>query len=197
MLAIHWSPVKNTKDILHNGIRKSKRGVFCFPLTGQPNLDKWWANAFRRWRPRTSYNGFVFRIVEDDLPAAFSHWLQGADNKPLTSIRQIKSEFESAIMFRIGERHFGYSLEANIKHRNDYERVGREIVARNPECYLEVLNGDAQFLAYVFEDYQIVLSRSIAPSRIMHIMPSGNDYGRIIARKKKQKAFHSHQIDID
>ena len=125
MLAVHWSPVKNTRDILHNGIRKSKHGVFCFPLTGQPNLDKWWANALRQWRPRTAYNGFVFRVVEDDLPAAFSHWLHGAGDKPLTSIAQIKAEFERTIMFRIGERHFGYSLEADAQHSHEYERAGR------------------------------------------------------------------------
>jgi hypothetical protein len=197
MLAVHWSPVKNTTDILHNGIRKSKSGVFCFPLTGQPSVDKWWANSFRQWRPRTSYNGFVFRITEDDLPAAFSHWLHGSDDKPLTSIAQIKAEFESAIMYRIGERHFGYSLEADVKHGDEYERVGREIVARNPQCYLEALDGDADFLGYVFEDYQIVLSRSISPRRISHIMSGGNDYGRNIARKKKEQAFKSRQFSSD
>ena len=197
MLAVHWSPVKNTKDIVRNGIRKSKRGVFCFPLTGQPNLDKWWAKAFRQWSPRTAYNGFIFRIVEADLPASFSHRLHGADDKPLATIAQIKAEFEQNIMFRIGQRHFGYTLEADVKHSDEYERVGREIVAQNPERYLEVLNGDAKFLEYVFEDYQIVLSHSIAPHRILHIMSGGHDYGRNIARKKKEKAFQSHRAESD
>jgi hypothetical protein len=81
MLAVHWSPVKNTKNILHNGIHKSKGGVYCFPLTGQPSLDKWWANAFRRRRPRTAYNGFVFRIVQSDLPASFWTSPRNADNQ--------------------------------------------------------------------------------------------------------------------
>lgn len=191
MLAVHWSPVKNTKHILRNGIRKSKNGTFCFPLTGQPNVDKWWANAFRQWRPRTAYNGFVFRVTADDLPAAFSHWLHGAEEKPLTSIAQIQAEFEGAILFRIGQRHFGYSLEADRKHGDDYKRVGRELVALNPQLYLEALDGDAEFLRYVFEDYQLVLSRSIAPRRILHVLAGGNDYGRNVARKKKENAFQS------
>lgn len=195
MLAIHWSPVQNTKDILHNGIRKSKRGVFCFPLTGHPNLDKWWVNTFRRWRPRTAYNGFLFRIVEDDLPAAFGHWLHDANAKPMTSIAQIKAEFERSILFRMGERHFGYSLESNVKHGKEYESVGREIVAENRQRYMEVLDSDAQFLEYIFEDYQIVLSRSIARKRILHIMSGGNDFGRNIARLKKAKTFRNQRDD--
>ena len=197
MLAVHWSPVKNTKRILRNGIHKSKNGVFCFPLTGQPNVDKWWANAFRQWRPRTSYNGFVFRVAEEDLPAAFSHWLHSAAEKPLTSIAQIQAEFESAILFRIGQRHFGYSLEADRKHSDDYERVGKELVAQNPQLYIEALDGDPEFLRYIFEDYQLVLSRSIAPRRILRVLAGGNDYGRNIARQKRENAFKAQKREGD
>jgi hypothetical protein len=198
MLAVHWSPVKNTKNILRNGIRPSKDGVFCFPLTGHPHVDKWWVNAFRRWgwRHRTAYNGFVFRIVEGDLPAAFSDWRHGPEDKPLNSIAQVKAEFESAIMFRFGAWYFDHSrLEASLKPHDldlpDHEARGREIAAQNPERYLEALNGNPKFMENVFANYQIVLSRAISPDRILRVIPGGNDYGRNIARKKKRNALIS------
>jgi hypothetical protein len=198
MLAVHWSPVKNTKHILRNGIRKSKDGTFCFPLTGNPNLDKWWANTFRYCRPRTAYNGFVFRIVEDDLPASFGDWLSrkyGGLDKEITSIAQIEAELEKAILFRIGERQFGFTPDGGYNHTLDMEKLGREMVTARPALYLETLNGDPGFLEYIFANYEIILSRSIAPSRIMHILSGGNDYGRNVMRKKKEKAFRSAQFE--
>lgn len=199
MLAVHWSPVKNTKVILRNGIRRSAGETFCFPLTGQPYVDKFWARAFRQWRPRTAYNGFIFRVVEDDLPAAFSHWLLRHDSfeKPLTSIAQIRTEFEGAIMFRIGERHFGYTIEAGVNHGHEFESTGRKLVSDNPQLYLETLDNDPSFLAYIFQDYELVLSRPIAPARIMRVMTGANESGRIVARRKKEKAFLSARVDHD
>lgn len=77
MLAIHWSPVKNTKHILKNGIKRSRTGVYCFPLTGHRALDKWWAGYFKNHyfinkERKTQYDGFIFRITQADLPARFS-----------------------------------------------------------------------------------------------------------------------------
>jgi hypothetical protein len=73
MLAIHWSPVKNTKNILKNGISKSKTGLYCFPLTGDYSMDKWWVSILRRGRKQ--YNGFVFKIENGDLLAVFEDWI--------------------------------------------------------------------------------------------------------------------------
>lgn len=50
MLAIHWSPVSNTKRIMKNGIIKSNNGVYCFPLTGHRSLDMWWVKAFNQYQ---------------------------------------------------------------------------------------------------------------------------------------------------
>lgn len=46
MLAIHWTPVNNAKNILKKGIQKNKNGVYCFPLTGIAHLYRWWVNFF-------------------------------------------------------------------------------------------------------------------------------------------------------
>lgn len=74
MLAVHWSPVANTKQILKKGIRKSKAGLFCFPLTGHPTVDRWWLRVVRAERRPKHYNGFIFRITQEDLPATMAGW---------------------------------------------------------------------------------------------------------------------------
>jgi hypothetical protein len=109
MLAVHWTPVSNTKNILKNGIRKSKKGLFCFPLTGHKTLDRWWIFFFNQCgiRHRKKYNGIVFRIKQQDLPAYFGHW-GGATNsdsfeKEFTTIKQLGIEFKETILWRLGE----------------------------------------------------------------------------------------------
>ena len=173
MLAIHWSPIESTRRILRHGIRRSKQGVFCFPLTGQPAMDSWWYRALAQWREPSAYNGFIFRVTRQDLPASFGHWGHGAEEKPLTSLAQIAAAFDSAIFFRIGERYLGYDLETSIKYGHQYEQIGREMVARQPQLYREILRDDSEFLQYIFEDYQLVLSHSIAPKRILRVVCNG------------------------
>ncbi|WP_418026450.1 hypothetical protein [Paenibacillus sp. JJ1722] len=76
MLVVHWSPVNYSKNILKNGIRKSRNGVYCFPLTGHIALDRWWMKALKRFRKDgKKYNGFVFRVEESDFPAYFGHFI--------------------------------------------------------------------------------------------------------------------------
>ena len=78
MLVIHWSPVKNTKHILKDGITKNKNGVYCFPLTGNRYVDKFWVDVFNS-KNKKKFNGFIFRLEESDMPAYFGDWF-GATN---------------------------------------------------------------------------------------------------------------------
>lgn len=105
MLAVHWTPVNNTKSILKNGIRKSKRGLFCFPLTGNKMLDKWWVNFFNQChvRARKKYNGIVFRIMQEDLPAHYGHWI-GDPVKDITDLKAFEERYRETILWRMGER---------------------------------------------------------------------------------------------
>lgn len=75
-LVVHWSPVKNTRQILRLGIQKGRRGLYCSPLFGVPLLDRAWPKMFREchWKRSVArYNGFVFRLTQADMPAAFSN----------------------------------------------------------------------------------------------------------------------------
>ena len=109
MLAVHWTPVSNTKGILKNGITKSKKGLFCFPLTGHKFLDRWWLYFFNQCgvRARKQYNGIVFRLKQQDMPAYFGHWVGAINNsdfkKEITDLKTLGQEFREAITWRLGE----------------------------------------------------------------------------------------------
>lgn len=188
MIAIHWSPVHNTSRILKNGIRKSKRGLFCFPLTGYPFVDRWWCRAFRQWRPRTHYTGFLFRITEADLPATFSHWCGGAFDKPLTTLNALTTAYRDTVLFRIGERAQGYTpqtlLHTPVESLTAFARM---LIDENPQLWTRTLTEDPQFLHYIFEDYQLVLSHSIAPQRILKVISDRYPSGSQIARHHKYR----------
>lgn len=189
MLAIHWSPVNNSKNILKNGIRKNHKGVYCFPLTGHQVLDRWWMKELRRSRKDgKKYNGFIFRIEETDLPAYFGHFIGATTSddfeKPIDTIEKLGEEIQKTIIWRIGERLLGYRLEP--RSEEDIMRAGREEIKNRPEVYKEALT-DAEFMEYIFEDYQIVLDQAIAAKRIIKVIPPSEQYGRVIYKEKKER----------
>src|SRR5262249_27676801 len=123
MLVIHWAPVQHTRHILRAGIRQGKRGTFCFPLTGHACVDRWWAQAFRQWRPRTQYNGFVFRLIEADMPATFGHWINGLGGRPcFTALTELEAEYRRTVFFRLGE---AFAADPHA----DFETLGAELIA--------------------------------------------------------------------
>ena len=78
MLVIHWSKHNNTDDILKNGIRPKTRrredspdikGVWCYPYTRNKTLNNNWKRNLKVWRRDSgNFNGFVFKLEEDDFP---------------------------------------------------------------------------------------------------------------------------------
>lgn len=196
MLVVHWSPVSKTKSIIKNGITKSKKGLYCFPLTGHKKLDKWWVYFFNqcRARERKKYNGFVFRIKKEDLPAYFGHWF-GATNrhdfkKEIDNLKKLGLEFKEIILYRLGEElaknnNLGKDIEDNNEKRKElYLFLAQEAVKNSPELLTDKFN-DFDFMTYTFEDYQIVLSQSIHPNRIIKIIPQGDEFGRVKRIKKR------------
>ncbi|MFF2480902.1 hypothetical protein [Paenibacillus sp. NPDC058071] len=188
MLAIHWAPVKHSKNILNNGIRKNRNGVYCFPLTGHQSLDKWWMKELKRSRrDGKKYNGFIFRLEENDLPAYFGHFIGATTreqfDKPIDTLKKLGEEIQETIIWRIGERLLGYGMRLR---NEDILRAGKEEIRKRPELYQEVLS-DARFMEYILEDYQIVLSQSISAKRILKVIPPTEQFGRIIHKEKKNK----------
>ncbi|WP_243735362.1 hypothetical protein [Paenibacillus turpanensis] len=192
MLVVHWSPVNNSKNIIKNGIKKGQNGVYCFPLTGHLSLDRWWMKALKRFRrDGKRYNGFIFRVEEQDLPAYFGHFMGATtkDNfmKSIKTLAQLGIEIQNTIIWRIGERSILRTTEW-LRNDIDYIKLGREELQKRPELYKETLT-DANFMEYILEDYQIVLTKSIAANRIIRIIPPTEEFGRILYKNKKHKYF--------
>ncbi len=195
MLAVHWTPVSNTKTIFKNGITKSKKGLYCFPLTGLKSLDRWWINFFNQCgaRQRKKYNGIIFRLKQEDLPAYFGHYI-GATNqddfkKEITVLKTLGSEFRQSILLRLGEQ---IARKSNIdKDIFDYEKrtelymkLALFEIEKSPKKLTKKMI-DNDFMTLALENYQIVLTKSISSDRILKILPQGDEFGRIIRQKKK------------
>ena len=192
MLVVHWSPVNNSKSILKNGIRKTKNGVYCFPVTGHPSLDRWWMKAFKSFsKDGKTYNGFIFRVEEQDLPAYFGHFIGATTKdefeKPIKSLIELDQELRNTIIWRIGERTL-WGTEEWIKGENDFLRIGREELQKRPEIYKETIT-DASFMEYILEDYQMVLTKTIDANRITRVIPPKDEFGRVLYKQKKHRYF--------
>ena len=87
MLLIHWSKHNNTSDIIKNGIKSIRRknkdydeselkGVWCFPYTRNKTYNNNWKTNLKSWRKiKTNFNGFVFKLEENDFPIYAGDWL--------------------------------------------------------------------------------------------------------------------------
>lgn len=192
MLAIHWAPVGNTKHILKNGIRKTKRGLYCFPLTGHKVLDKWWVNFFNNHtnRGRKKFNGIVFRITQADMPAKFGHWIGSTskDNfeKEINDLETLERQYRDTVLCRMGEM-----LHHSVS--NNFFTDGKHFIAlaqnelKTSPGALNKLLATVDFMTFAFEDYQIVLSSSIKADRIIKVLPQGDKNGRALRKEKLYK----------
>lgn len=205
MLAIHWSPVKNSKTILRNGITKSPNGLYCFPMTGHYMLDKWWATFFNRAcaMARMHYNGFIFRLIEDDMPAYYGHWI-GATNrdafeKEIMSLDELKKSYRETILWRMGAQvatSRQYDEPALIWQERDelYFSFADELLIHNSKAEKDFKNS-VDFMNYTFEDYQLVLSNSIPANRIIKVVSDKNEFGKILKKDKMYKKRSSLDIE--
>ncbi|MCD9021993.1 hypothetical protein K7P76_09190 [Cohnella sp. NL03-T5] len=142
---------------------------------------------FRRDGKR--YNGFIFKVEEQDLPAYYGHFMGATTKdkfeKPIKSLLELGQELQNTIIWRIGERISGGTSE-RITNETDYLKLGRDEIIKRPDIYKETLN-DTAFMEYILEDFQIVLTKSIAANRIIRIIPSNEEFGRILYKNKKQQ----------
>jgi hypothetical protein len=196
MLAVHWAPVSKTKSILKNGITKSGNGLYCFPLTGHKSLDRWWVTFFNyiASRKRKKYNGIVFRIKKEDLPAYFGHWVGATTRddykKEIKTLKELGAKFRETILWRLGEH---LAWEAGIEHldRKDhatfYPGLAEKALRKSSNLLMEQMT-DPSFMTYTFEDYQIVLSHSIPADRIIKVLPKESEFGKVKRLRKKQEA---------
>ena len=195
MLLVHWSPVNNTKNILRNGIRKSQNGVYCFPVTGHFALDRWWMKALKRFRrDGKKYNGFIFRIDESNLPAYFGHFAGHTSRdkfeKPIKTLTDLGKEIQNTIIWRIGEK--ALCDREELHHNIDFLKLGLEEIDKDPTMYKKTLT-EVGFMEYILEDYQVVLTHSIKPNRIIRVIPPMEEFGRTLCKNKRH--IHEGQLE--
>jgi hypothetical protein len=187
MLAIHWTPVANTKKILKTGITKSKKGLYCFPLTGNNQVDRWWVKFFNMVRGKKKYNGIIFRISKNDLPAYFGPWMGATSrdtfDKPILTIKELRAEYRDNILFRIGG-HFLHE-KAELPTVADFVDIARREIKGNEK--MRRLLHDLDIKAFALEDIQIVLSSSVSADRIVKVISDGTDTGRQRRKKKLER----------
>lgn len=203
MLAVHWAPVSKTKAILKNGITKSNKGLYCFPLTGHKSLDRWWLYFFNqcRVRQRKQYNGFVFRLQQQDMPAYFGYWMGATTrhnfDKKITDIKKLTAEYRDMVLERLGEQignktNAGHNIFDGKKMWQLYRQLAEREIAKSPKALTDSFN-DLDLMTHTLEDYQIVLSHSISPNRIIKILPQGDEFGKVLRRKKLDKTVVNNQ----
>jgi hypothetical protein len=191
MLAVHWTPVANTKKILRCGITKSKKGLYCFPLTGNNKVDRWWVKFFNICRGKKKYNGIIFKISKKDLPAYFGHWIGATTrdtfDKPILTMKELKAEYRDNILFRVGE-YFLYQrgeLSTAADFARDFVDIAKREIKENER--VKRLLHDLNIKTFALEDIQIVLSGSVSADRIVKVISDGTDTGRQRRRKKLER----------
>jgi len=191
MLAVHWAPVSKTKNILKNGITKSHNGLYCFPLTGHKAVDRWWVTFFNysTSRERKKYNGIVFRIKKEDLPAYFGYWMGATTRdiykKKIITLKELEIKFRETLLWRLGE-HIAWAEGVGHCGDVDYMKLAMERMIKEPKALTELMM-EPDFMRYSLEDYQIVLSHSISADRIIKVLPKESEFGKVKRLQKKQE----------
>ncbi len=86
MLVIHWAKQNKTSAILTNGIhpsyprrdreKRDPQGVYVYPFSRNKTLVSNWRRNLKTWDGQLgNYNGFLFRLVEEDFPLIAGYWL--------------------------------------------------------------------------------------------------------------------------
>lgn len=205
MLAVHWAPVSKTKSILKNGITRSGNGLYCFPLTGHKALDRWWVTFFNYTasRKRKKYNGIVFRIRKEDLPAYFGNWVGATTHddykKEIKTLKELGAQFRETILFRLGE-HLAWQAGIGHLHHEDPTALYLGLVEKELKKSQKVLKeqmSDPSFMSFTLEDYQIVLSHSISADRIIKVLPKENEFGKVKRLRKKREVPNKHHLLLE
>ena len=197
MLAVHWSPVKNTRQILRSGIRKSRDGLFCFPLTGDSYVDRWLVKMLRHCneRKRSSFNGFVFRIEQSDLPATYSpFWGDafGGQIETYASLKKLEALFRDFLYWGVGEhaRRQNHTEQPAWNTQEEAVEFGKLVTKLHPE-QMSLLRSDPSRMLWIFDFLEMVLSVSIAPGRILRVISGDKLNGRQQVRKFRQAVHES------
>ena len=107
MLVIHWAKQNRTSPILKNGITPSSRrrdgqridrkGVYVYPFSRNKTLSGNWRRNLKCWDSKLgNYNGFIFRLLDDDFPLTAGYWFfnrSDGSRSEITSLNELAEKY--------------------------------------------------------------------------------------------------------
>ncbi len=142
-------------------------------------------------RAKKKYNGIVFKISKNDLPAYFGHWIGATSrdtfDKPILTIKELRDEYRNNILFRIGEYflHQKGELMTAADFARDFVDIAKREIRGNEK--VKRLLHDLDIKTFALEDIQIVLSSSVSADRIVKVISDGTDTGRQRRKRKLER----------
>jgi hypothetical protein len=152
MLVIHWAKQNKTNSILANGIRpsyrrgngerKNPRGVYVYPFSRNKSLVGNWRRNLKTWDTRLgNYNGFIFRLREEDFPLITGYWFFNRSipaESTISSLAELAEEcgdFFSGKILNSSPEGFSYNwedFEIIIPRHIEPKRIVRVLKDREP-----------------------------------------------------------------
>lgn len=153
MLVIHWAKHNKTGSILKTGIHLSSRkytwrggrlstptprGVYAFPYTRSRHARGVWRRILKEgYLDRGNYNGFVFRLEDDDFPLLAGPWYsvhKDPENHRVRSMEEFTEEFGNLLDEKDRSRTLSESwIEIILPYRIAPERILRVLRDREPK----------------------------------------------------------------
>jgi hypothetical protein len=147
------TPQNKTASILANGIRPSFRsgqgcrrnhkGVYVYPYSRNKTLIGNWRRNLKAWDNHLgNYNGFIFKLVPQDLPLIAGHWVFNREDPEeckvatLEELAKLHGSFFSARILEPSPEGFGYNwtdFEVIIPRHIDPQRIIKILRDREPK----------------------------------------------------------------
>lgn len=202
MKVIHWTPKENKNQILEKGILLSDTWISCSILTPFKNLNRWWLDFLLNDK---EYIGIIFELKKDDFPLVHDHWVidsfkeynddfdiidsrrhslkEITSNNPksvFSNLKELKAAYKNTIIWRIGASiSDNFYADDNGNSASVDKKIiqsGLKFIKSNPKKAQKDFFDNADFMEYVFEDYQVLLFKPILPHRIEKIILENTNY---------------------
>jgi hypothetical protein len=202
MKVIHWTPKENKSRILEKGILITDVWISCSILTPFKNLNRWWLDFLLNDK---EYIGIIFELEKLDFPLVHSHWVSNEhsetnddfeviskkrynlneilSNNPksvFSNLEELKRAYEKTIIWRIGNTvdDSEYLDKDGIYKSSDKKIIeaGLNLIKSNPIKAEKDFFDNADFMEFVFEDYEVLLFKNVEPNRIEKIIQANTNY---------------------
>jgi hypothetical protein len=196
MKLIHWSPTQNKNSILDKGIQIQDTWISASILTPFKNLNRWWLDFLLHDQ---EYFGFIFEVQPEDFPLVHNTWACSGEtetddnfevisttrydlNKILASNpkgvfaneEMLKKSYKEDIIWRIAEStKKDMTYEESVKEMLEF---GQNYIKKHPKKAARDFFDNPNFMEFVFEDYEVLLFKDIAPERIEKVIKPNTHY---------------------